>query len=243
MTQNNELYFVDPEYKADATRIYHSWGLQQRTVDRLLYCGISTLEHLIYMTAEDTEIVFKDDSMLGEKILFRKSLKKWREHNGFDDHPDTNASTTSDRQKPETIKDFELKISQPRRCSWESDSSVPATANPKHLDVRDLLRGTHKGIKILNAYDKNCMLTNSEQAQICHIIVDHHMAKDRKMSLEQMSYYAKDIVKAFPSEVERTYFLPRSMSGTKCPQGKLFHRYSNENAKLKKNERDNTPSE
>lgn len=70
------------------------------------------------------------------------------------------------------------------------------------FNLRELLRNTLKGIKLLSSYEKDHMLSSSEQLYLCHVIVDFHMTTREKMTSNEMAYYAREIVKVFPTEVE-----------------------------------------
>ncbi|XP_055699473.1 uncharacterized protein LOC129799534 [Phlebotomus papatasi] len=254
MSDMSNIYFVDVEPKGepgepmsdiaqevDAIKVFQSWGLLPRTIERLIYCGIKGLEHLEHMTLADMEIIFNQDSQLGEKILFRKCLRKWKDHNGFEPLvPDISYV----ERPPKYFRSNSYRDLSPEPFNGR----ISPAPKDKDFNLRELLRDSLKGVNLLSSYEKNFTLTNKEQCYICQVTVDYHMRKypRMKMSLDQIVNYVREIIKAFPSELESTYYVPRSKSATKAPQGKLYHRYLNVYSKIRKESiksRESTPSD
>uniref|UniRef100_A0A1B0C951 Uncharacterized protein n=1 Tax=Lutzomyia longipalpis TaxID=7200 RepID=A0A1B0C951_LUTLO len=194
--EDEDMFFVDDE--TDALKVFHAWGLQSRTIERLLYCGITKIIHLKLMIPADLDVVFDEATRLGEKILFRDSLRTWREHNGL-------GLMTQDMMNTMEGQNVESPTSSPQN----SVESRNMTSTPLSLlqiaegfNLRELLRSTLKGVKLLASYDKDHTLTSSEQLYLCHVIVDFHMATRQRMTSDEMAFYAKEIIKSFPTEHE-----------------------------------------
>ncbi|XP_059622817.1 uncharacterized protein LOC132266011 [Phlebotomus argentipes] len=242
MNDEDNMFLMDDD--TESLKVLQSWGLQPRTVERLLYCGIAKIVHLKLMKSSDIDVVFNEDTRLGEKILFRECLSMWKEHNGITSMPqETMSMNCLDLTHGESPK-----YSPQNSMESRTLTPIPVSLHPALgiFNLRELLRNTMKGIKLLSSYEKDHSLTSSEQLYLCHVIVDFHMASRQKMTSNEMAYYAREIVKLFPTENESTYFMRRTGVGGKKPQGKLYYRYANTVFKFKKDaekRRESSPSD
>ncbi|GAB0096432.1 hypothetical protein DMENIID0001_119400 [Sergentomyia squamirostris] len=243
---------MDPN-ETDIGSIVSNWGLKATTIERLSHCGINKINHLRLMSPADLDIIFSDDRRLGEKIIFRESLKVWREENRFEPdvvheefnglHPTTHINNRENHNvmKGETSADS-ITSSPPNlpeavafNSATTSHQYMAAGGSPS-FNLRQILYHNPRGIELLESYQNLRKLTVNEQLFICHVIVDYHLSTRHRMLYEDMAYYSNQIVQAFPTEKEETYFSRKGgVSGR--PHGKLYFRYSNTVKKLKK--RDN----
>lgn len=93
------------------------------------------------------------------------------------------------------------------------------------IDLKNVLSSTIAGQDILDNFAINKVLREADQTIIARLVVEQYQLRHMKMDPSIMRRAAKAIVELFPTEVEATYYIPRSQNIR--PSGKLYDRYFN----------------
>ncbi|XP_058980587.1 putative uncharacterized protein DDB_G0282133 isoform X2 [Musca domestica] len=99
-------------------------------------------------------------------------------------------------------------------------------------ELKEILQMYKPGNLIMKHYKYFGSLTSKLRTDLVHIIVDHFIANDEFMCVNQCRDLAKQIVELFPTEHVETYFYQQNKSLT--PRGKLWNHHNNERRAQKK---------
>ncbi|XP_055918822.1 uncharacterized protein LOC129950904 [Eupeodes corollae] len=218
-----EEQVVIKHIEAEILELFLSWGLSCAGISALEECRIASFDVIKILNGHDIENVFQKRELMADRIKFRYGLNKWREAN----HVDVIPCCQSDK----TLSMVSQWLSSDTMHASSSTSSQNVfefrgkTNTNIDFNIKEILQKTVAGDDMIKAYQQTPNLSSTDQTIISRCIVDHFHHNGLKMCPKTMKSVAKEIVKLFPNEDERTYYVPRENG--KQPSGKIFDRYFN----------------
>lgn len=89
----------------------------------------------------------------------------------------------------------------------DNNTITSFTGGSTNSSLSDILKSNGTGVLIIEHYACKGHLTEPQKTRIVDIITEYFLSNNATITQDQFRFYASEIVKMFPNEIEVSYFL------------------------------------